>query len=259
MKIGAFRKPIHAAWHTRSILRLRGFFGSTRGGKRVRERAGGELSGSVVTVHSSLSVIRKEPQTLAIKIKVLEPPKLNILEKMYIPEILRGLMITLKHMLFVRSITIQYPEEVKELPPRYRGLHVLPADDEGEIRCVACKLCEVACPTQAISIVAEAAATGAIERRPKVYNIDFMRCVFCSFCVEACPCDALRMGMEYELASYNRAGLVHTKEVFFDPNVKSLAPRDNANFLYASRMGDILDTPEDLEKVRVMPSGPAQD
>ena len=69
----------------------------------------------------------------------------------------------------------------------------MPGDDDGEIRCVACKLCEVACPTQAISIVAEAADDYGIERRPKVYNIDFMRCVFCGFCVEACPCDAIRM------------------------------------------------------------------
>lgn len=189
---------------------------------------------------------------LAIKVKVLQPPKLNLLEKMYLPEIIRGLWITFKHLFFVKSITVQYPEEVKQLPPRYRGLHVLPGDDEGKIRCVACKLCEVACPTQAISIVAEAADEYSVERRPQVYNIDFMRCVFCGFCVEACPCDALRMGMKYELASYNRAGLVHTKEVFFDPNVKSNAPRDNANFLYALSKGNILDSPEDLEKVRVV-------
>ncbi|HZX13610.1 MAG TPA: NADH-quinone oxidoreductase subunit I, partial [Thermodesulfobacteriota bacterium] len=131
-----------------------------------------------------------------------------------------------------------------------RGLHILPADDEGKIRCVACKLCEVACPTQAISIVAEASDEYGIERRPKVYNIDFMRCVFCGFCVEACPCDALRMGMQYELASYNRAGLIHTKEVFFDPNVKSRAPRDNANFLYERERGEILDEPHEVEKIR---------
>ena len=171
-------------------------------------------------------------------------------EKMYLPQIFGGLYITLKHLLSFKSVTVQYPEEVKELPPRYRGLHVMPGDDEGEIRCVACKLCEVACPTQAISIVAEAADDYGIERRPKVYNIDFMRCVFCGFCVEACPCDALRMGMKYELASYNRAGLVHTKEVFFDPNVKSEAPRDNANFLYEMGKGEILDSPEDVEKVK---------
>ncbi|MEE9252330.1 MAG: NADH-quinone oxidoreductase subunit I [Thermodesulfobacteriota bacterium] len=183
---------------------------------------------------------------MAITVKVIKPPKLTLLERLYIPEILRGMFITLKHLVRYRPITIQYPEEVKELPPRYRGLHILPADDEGKIRCIACKLCEVACPTQAISIVAMAADEYAVERSPSVYNIDFMRCVFCGFCVEACPCDALRMGMKHELSSYSRAGLVHTKEVFFDPNVKSDAPRNNANFLYSHSIGDVLDTPEDI-------------
>jgi len=187
---------------------------------------------------------------MAIKIKVLKHPELTWFEKLYIPQILSGLVITLKHMLRFQPITIQYPEEVKELPERYRGIHVMPGDDEGEIRCVACKLCEVACPTQAISIVAEPADDYGIERRPKVYNIDFMRCVFCGFCVEACPCDALRMGMKYELASYSRAGLVHTKEVFFDPNVKSHAPRDNANYLYEMGKGENLDSIEETLKVK---------
>lgn len=187
---------------------------------------------------------------MAIKIKVLEPPKLTFLEKLYFPQIIKGMWITLKHIISFNPITVQYPEEVKELPPNYRGLHILPGDDNGEIRCVACKLCEVACPTQAISIVAEAADDYGVERRPKVYNIDFMRCVFCGFCVEACPCDALRMGMKYELASYSRAGLIHTKEVFFDPNVKSDAPRDNANFLYQMQKGEILDDLENIDKVK---------
>ena len=187
---------------------------------------------------------------MAIKIKQIKYPELTLFEKLYFPQIFGGLWITLKHLLGFNSITVQYPEEVKELPPNYRGLHVMPGDDEGEIRCVACKLCEVACPTQAISIVAEAADDYGIERRPKVYNIDFMRCVFCGFCVEACPCDALRMGMKYELAAYSRAGLVHTKEVFFNPNVKSDAPRDNANFLYEMQKGEILDGFDIVERVK---------
>jgi NADH-quinone oxidoreductase subunit I len=187
---------------------------------------------------------------MAISVKILKEPELSFSEKLYLPQIFGGLMITLKHLLSFKAVTVQYPEETKQLPPRYRGLHILPADDEGEIRCVACKLCEVACPTQAISIVAEPADDYGIERRPKVYNIDFMRCVFCGFCVEACPCDALRMGMKYELASYNRAGLIHTKEVFFDPNVKSVAPRDNANFLYEMGEGEILDDPDEAKKVK---------
>ncbi len=181
---------------------------------------------------------------MAIKVKVLESPKLSFWEKLYFPAIIKGMWITLKHLIKFNPITVEYPEEIKQLPPNYRGLHIMPGDDEGNIRCVACKLCEVACPTQAISIVAEPADDYGVERRPKFYNIDFTRCVFCGFCAEACPCDALRMGMKYELASYNRAGLVHTKEVFFDPQVKSHAPRDNANFLYELQKGEILDDPD---------------
>jgi len=60
------------------------------------------------------------------------------------------------------------------------------------------------------------------------------------------------MGMKYELSSYNRAGLVHTKEVFFDPNVKSEAPRNNANFLYEMQKGEILDDREEIDKVKKM-------
>ena len=183
---------------------------------------------------------------VTVSVKVMKRPRLSFWERLYLPQVLRGLAITLRHITRFRPITVKYPEEVKALPENYRGLHVMPGDDEGRIRCVACKLCEIACPTQAISIVSEPADDYGVERRPKVYNIDFMRCVFCGFCVEACPCDALRMGMKYELASYSRAGLVHTKEVFFDPDVKSLAPRDNANFLYSLGRGEILDTPEEV-------------
>ncbi len=186
---------------------------------------------------------------MAIKVKTVRPPELSFFERMHFPQIVAGLWITLKN-IFRPKITVSYPDEVKELPPNYRGLHEMPADDDGNIRCVACKLCEIACPTQAISIVSEPADDYGVERRPGVYNIDFMRCVFCGFCVEACPCDALRMGMEYELSSYNRAGLVHTKEVFFKPHLKSDAPRDNANFLYKYMKGDSLESPDEIEKVK---------
>ncbi|WP_462138006.1 NuoI/complex I 23 kDa subunit family protein [Candidatus Mycalebacterium sp.] len=188
---------------------------------------------------------------MAIKVKVVRQPDLSFFERLQFPQIFTGLFITLRS-IFRPKITVSYPDEIKKLPPNYRGLHEMPADDDGEIRCVACKLCEVACPTQAISIVSEPADDYGIERRPSVYNIDFMRCVFCGFCVEACPCDALRMGMEYELASYNRAGLVHTKEVFFKPHLKSDAPRDNANFLYQCMKGNIIDAPGEVEKVKTL-------
>ena len=63
------------------------------------------------------------------------------------------------------------------------------------------------------------------------------------------PVRCAQDGNEVRISSYNRAGLVHTKEVFFDPNVKSDAPRDNANFLYKMGKGEILDSPEEISKI----------
>ena len=53
-----------------------------------------------------------------------------------------------------RRNTIQYPEEMVYLPPRYRGRIVLSRDPAGEERCVACYLCAVACPVDCISLQA---------------------------------------------------------------------------------------------------------
>ena len=55
----------------------------------------------------------------------------------------------------------------------------------GEERCIACKLCEAACPAQAITIEAEERADGS--RRTTRYDIDMTKCIYCGFCMEACP------------------------------------------------------------------------
>ena len=43
--------------------------------------------------------------------------------------------------LFHRKSTVEYPEQMPYLPPRYRGRIVLTRDPDGEERCVACNLC----------------------------------------------------------------------------------------------------------------------
>jgi NADH-quinone oxidoreductase subunit I len=40
------------------------------------------------------------------------------------------LIITIKH-LFTRKVTIQYPEQVHEMSPVYRGQHMLKRDEQG--------------------------------------------------------------------------------------------------------------------------------
>jgi len=103
-------------------------------------------------------------------------------------ELLMGLRLTLRN-LFVKKITIRYPEEKTPQSPRFRGLHALRRYPNGEERCIACKLCEAVCPALAITIESEAREDGT--RRTTRYDIDLFKCIYCGFCEEACPVDAI--------------------------------------------------------------------
>ena len=59
--------------------------------------------------------------------------------------------------MFQRKITVQFPEEKTPMSPRFRGLHALRRYQNGEERCIACKLCEAVCPAMAITIESEEA------------------------------------------------------------------------------------------------------
>ncbi|NHW22378.1 4Fe-4S binding protein, partial [Escherichia coli] len=77
--------------------------------------------------------------------KVVSNKKMTLAEKAYLPAIVKGMSITLKHF-FKKDSTIQYPEQEKPRAKVWRGRHVLKRDDEGRERCTACGLCAVACP-----------------------------------------------------------------------------------------------------------------
>ena len=123
-------------------------------------------------------------------------------------ELLKGLFLTGRH-LFVRKVTIQYPEERTPMSPRFRGLHALRRYPNGEERCIACKLCEAVCPALAITIESEERADGT--RRTTRYDIDLVKCIFCGFCEEACPVDSI---VETDIIDYHgeqRGDLYYTK------------------------------------------------
>ena len=103
-------------------------------------------------------------------------------------ELLQGLWLTLQN-LFVKKVTVQYPEEKTPLSPRFRGLHALRRYPNGEERCIACKLCEAVCPALAITIESDERADDT--RRTTRYDIDLFKCIYCGFCEEACPVDAI--------------------------------------------------------------------
>jgi len=121
--------------------------------------------------------------------------KMTFIERIYLPAIVQGLGITIKHF-FAKKNTIQYPEQQREFSPVYRGQHVLMRDDQGRERCTACGLCALSCPAEAITMVASERKKGEEhlyreEKYASVYEINMLRCIFCGLCEEACPKEAI--------------------------------------------------------------------
>ncbi len=141
-------------------------------------------------------------------------------ERLYLPMIFVGLGVTARHFFEnfwgymigkVKTFVVQYPEERLDYADAFRGHPVLVALESGAPKCVACGLCEFACPTDCITILPDETRS-AIERIPKVFDIDMSRCMFCGLCEEACPEEAIVMSRDVELATYDREAMLFHKE-----------------------------------------------
>jgi NADH-quinone oxidoreductase subunit I len=111
---------------------------------------------------------------------------------------------------FRRRVTVQYPEQLPYLAPRYRGRIILSRDPDGGERCVACYLCAVACPVDCIALQATEDSTG--RRYPEFFRINFSRCIYCGYCEEACPTYAIQLTPDFEMGEYKRENMVYEKE-----------------------------------------------
>ena len=128
-------------------------------------------------------------------------------------ELLKGMNVTGRY-LFKRKITVQYPEEKTPMSPRFRGLYALRRYENGEERCIACKLCEAVCPALAITIDSEEREDGT--RRPTRYDIDLFKCIYCGFCEEACPVDSIVETHVFEYHFENRGEQIMTKDMLLE-------------------------------------------
>lgn len=150
-------------------------------------------------------------------LKRVEPPKLTLFEKTYLPQILGGLVVTGRHILGAavggKAITVQYPEEQHVPPANYRGVHRLNKDEQGRVKCVACMLCATACPAHCIDIVGATAPPEWEDREkyPESFVIDELRCIYCGMCEEACPVDAIELTGLYDLTGLSREEMIYDK------------------------------------------------
>lgn len=153
--------------------------------------------------------------------KVVVNKHMTLVEKLYLPAIINGLIITFRHF-FRKKATIKYPEVQREYTPVYRGLHVLKRDEQGRENCTACGLCAVACPAEAITMTAEERKPGEEklyreEKYASVYEINMLRCIFCGLCEEACPKEAIFLTNRTVPSDFTRGEFIYGKDKLVEP------------------------------------------
>lgn len=113
---------------------------------------------------------------------------------------------------FRKKVTEQYPENRAELVmfDRFRGTLAMLHTTENEHRCIACGLCQSACPNDTIVITTETVETAEGKKKKRLlrYEYDLGSCIFCQLCVNACPHDAIHFDQQFEHAVFDRKKLL---------------------------------------------------
>jgi NADH-quinone oxidoreductase subunit I len=161
-------------------------------------------------------------QALTNRAKAVDRSPMTFLERLYLWNIAKGMMITFSHM-FKKKPTIKYPEQKRPFSPVFRGLHILNRDEQGRENCTACGLCAVACPAEAITMEGAERKPGEEhlyreEKYAAKYEINMLRCIFCGLCEEACPKDAIYLSETFTPSNFTRESFIYGKNDLLIPD-----------------------------------------
>ena len=138
-------------------------------------------------------------------------PRPSFLTRLLLIDLIRGLLVTFRHQRPSENVTEPYPGARPRVAERYRGAPRLNNDPgTGETLCIACNLCALACPEYCIEVGWE-----RNEQKNKVlttFTFDLSRCMFCGLCEDACPTPALELTQDFELADFDRTGMMWDRQ-----------------------------------------------
>ena len=139
----------------------------------------------------------------------------------------KGMSITIRYVLTVKPVTIEYPEVRETLPDNSRSRLFNDADN-----CISCLQCANVCPVDCIYITATRREKDApalktdggmpIKLDLKQFTIDTSLCCYCGLCTEACPTECLTHTQDYEYAQYT---LSQMKYDYLAPDIRAWKER----------------------------------
>jgi NADH-quinone oxidoreductase subunit I len=138
--------------------------------------------------------------------KIVRAEGLSFLKRVFLVDLIKGLMLTFSYQRPSENYTEQYPKVRPKVAERYRGAPRLNNDPvTGATLCIACNLCALACPEYCIEVAWERTEAG--KKALTTFTFDLSRCMFCGLCEDACPTPCLELTQDFELALYGRADM----------------------------------------------------